>query len=114
MASIHFICRNRANLTLLKLPVYESGDWDVSPEDAEKLIGGMIYLHQTKAKPSYFGGRVESYRGKDTSNPRSRRIVFVLTAIQQGRGAKWPGASHPRAWTSGVVEDPEQEAGQDE
>ena len=57
-ASIHFICRGRKNLTVLKQPTYTTGFWSVSEDVAQKLVGGMINLHETKADPSYFGGRV--------------------------------------------------------
>jgi hypothetical protein len=105
MPSIHFICRNRANLHPVKHPVYDSGDWDVTPEDAARLAGGMIYLHQTKAKLSYFGGRIDSYRTTETGNSHRLRIVFTFTSTPEGKGVKWRGTDHPRSWTSGVVED---------
>jgi hypothetical protein len=51
MTSIHLVCRDNQHLTPIKAPVYESGDWDITLEDAERLVGGMIFLHQTKAQP---------------------------------------------------------------
>jgi hypothetical protein len=105
MFSIHFICRDRANLRPVKPPVYDSGDWDVTPEDGARLVGGMIYLHQTKAALSYFGGKIESYSTTETDNSHRLRIVFRFTFMREGQGAKWRGADHDRAWTSGVVED---------
>ena len=63
MKEIHFICPNRILLTLIERPddasgawVYESGNWDLRPDEPALLVGGIIYLHQTKATPSYFGG----------------------------------------------------------
>jgi hypothetical protein len=105
MHSIHFVCRDRANLYPVKPPVYDSGDWDVTPEDGARLTGGMIYLHQTKAALSYFGGKIDSYRITETDNAHPRRIIFTFTYMPEGRGAKWRGGVHARAWTSGVVED---------
>ena len=64
----------------------------------------MVFLHETKAKPSYFGGRVESFREVETDMPHARRVVFRLTSLKEGKGAKWRGASHGMAWTSGVVD----------
>jgi len=54
----------------------------------------MVFLRETKAKPSYFGGRVESFREVETDMPHARRVVFRLTSLKEGRGAKWRGASH--------------------
>ncbi len=65
----------------------------------------MIYLHETKAKPSYFGGRIDAYRETETGNSHQLRIIFRFTRTPEGEGAKWRGADHPRAWTSRVVED---------
>jgi hypothetical protein len=53
----------------------------------------MIYLHQTKAERSYFGGKIDSYRATETDNPHRRRIVFRFTFMPQGKGAKWPAAA---------------------
>jgi hypothetical protein len=107
MTSIHFVCRDRANLTAIKHPVYESGHWDLTLEQAESLVGGMVYLHQTKALLSYFGGRIDSYRPVDRGNAHSGRIAFTFTSTLACKGVKWRGAGHSRAWTSGVIEDVE-------
>src|SRR5689334_10209320 len=42
--SIHFICRDREGLRCIGHPVYESGNWGVTKDEAESLIGGTIYL----------------------------------------------------------------------
>jgi hypothetical protein len=104
MTEIHFICRRGLNLQTIKHPVYESGFWDVSREDAERLAGGMVFLHETKSKPSYFGGRIDAFREVDTDMPHARRVIFRLTSLSEAKGVKWRGASHGMAWTSGVVE----------
>ncbi len=104
MAEIHFICRRGQNVETVKHPVYDTGTWDVSPQDAERLLGGMVFLHETKAKPSYFGGRVESFREVETDMPHARRVVFRLTSLKEGKGVNWRGANHGMAWTSGVVD----------
>ena len=110
MISIHFVCRDRQNLNPVKHPLYESGHWDLTPEEAKNLVGGMIYLHQTKTKLSYFGGRIDDYRSVETENARSQRVVFIFTYRPEGKGAKWRGADHARAWTSGIIPDQPQES----
>lgn len=103
--SIHFICRGRLNLHALKHPLYESGNWDLSSEDAARVVGGLIFLHETKAERSYFGGRIEGFREIETDNARSRRVVFRFTSsVTEGKGREWQGDDSPRAWTSGVVD----------
>ena len=104
MLSIHFICRGSLNVHVVKHPVYESGVWDVE-NNAAKLVGGMLYLHEAKADPSYFGGRIESFRVVETDEAHSRRIVFTVTSLREGKGVRWRGTAHGMAWTSGVVED---------
>ncbi len=104
MADIHLLCRRGLNVRLVDHPVYETGDWDVSPEEAARIVGGMLFLHETKDKRSYFGGRIEGFRVVETEEAHARRVVFRLTSLKEGKGVKWRGASHGRAWTSGVVE----------
>ena len=104
MPSIHFVCRDRLNLHRTGSS-YESGDWDMPPEEAATLVGGMIYLHQTKGTRSYFGGRVESFREIDTDRAHGRRIIFKFSFTEAGRGTEWRGSSKPRAHSSGIIAD---------
>ncbi|RKG85649.1 hypothetical protein D7V88_19535 [Corallococcus terminator] len=104
MSSIHLLCRGSLNLH--REPSsgdYESGNWDVSETEAKELIGGMIYLHETKSKRSYFGGKINSFRTLVIDAPRPNRIVFRLTPLREGKGVEWKGAGHGMASKSGVV-----------
>jgi len=65
--AIHLICRpgigggwpeNVTHDRYTKL--FSSGYWDLAAQDAEALIGGWLYLHATKAEPSYYGGQVQA------------------------------------------------------
>ena len=105
MPRIHFKCENGLNLRVIGHPRYESGDWDISTQEAEALIGGTLHLHQTKRTPSYFGGVIESYRVVETDNAHSTRIAFVVRSTLDARGVRWSGNDHVRAWTSGVIYD---------
>lgn len=104
MAAIHLICRGGLHLRVMVYPTFESGFWDLPEGDAVRVVGGMLYLHETKATPSYFGGVVRSFRvaGDDESAPG--RIVFAVESKGAGKGVPWRGASHAMAWTGGVVE----------
>ena len=106
MAQIHFLCRNRQNLRCVDpaTKTYDSGDWDISGEQAAQLVGGTIYLHNAKGERSYFGGKVTEFRVTETGTARSKRIIFTLLSEDTRKGAPWPsGTSHPRAFTSGLI-----------
>jgi hypothetical protein len=104
MLGLHLLCRDRLNLTRGGQPdTWESGFWDVSPADASTLVGGMLYLHQSKGDRSYFGGRISSFREVDTDHVKKARIVFAFTFDAKARGASWQGAKHGIAVKSGVV-----------
>ena len=105
MKAIHFKCEDRLNLTCIKMPRFESGYWDISESDAAAIVGGMIYLHQTKNEPSYMGGVVESFRVEERPElAHAKRIVFVLESTKEGKGVEWIGTDHTRAWYGGVVD----------
>ena len=40
--------------------IYGSGWWGVSHQDAQELVGGWMYLHESSNQRSYFIGRVQS------------------------------------------------------
>lgn len=105
MRSIHFICKEDEHLQRVGTDRWESGNWAVTAEDAASLVGGLISLHKTKAKPSYFGGWIEDVRPVVTEDARSVRYVFRFQFFPQCKGVDWDGADHPMAWTSGVLDD---------
>jgi hypothetical protein len=104
MARIHFICRGGLNLKTTAFPEFESGFWDISAEDAARLVDGMIYLHESKPEPSYFGDTITAYRVEELAEAHAQRIVFTVVSQQEGRGVVWEGQDQVRAWTSGVIE----------
>lgn len=66
---------------------WESGNWDVSLEKAESLVGKRIYFHEKQAEPSYFGGTITSYHVLPQDHPETPgRIVFTFTRDAEGRG----------------------------
>lgn len=103
MYRIHFICREGLNLKPIRFPEFESGYWDITSDDASTLIGGMIYLHETKATPSYFGGTVKNYRIEEIDQAHSKRIVFTVLSQKAGKCVPWEGDQYSMAWTSGIV-----------
>ncbi len=100
----HLICRDRLYLRATAHPQYESGFWDIPEAQAHALVGGMLYLHQTKAEPSYFGGKVLGYRVAGSAESLPGRIVFTVLSQQHGKSMAWEGASHGMAWDGGHLE----------
>src|SRR5882672_7397827 len=105
MASIHFVCEGALNVRPLKHPVYESGNWDVTEEEARQVVGGTLYLHRTKAQRSYFGGDIQSFRIVETDRAHEERVIFTVRSRVEAKDVAWRGKDHGRAWTGGVVDD---------
>lgn len=111
MQAIHFICKREdgVNLKGLKFDkerkTFRSGDWDISVEDAQSLVGGWLYLHPDKASPSEFGGTVLGFETVvNTTKARSERIILVVQKQQQAIRQRWRGKDHSMAHSSGVVD----------
>ncbi len=73
---------------------YESGFWDLTEKLADQLVGGLIVFHNERNQPSYFGGRIQSYRVQDGGD-RDGRIVFRFRYEEECRGIRTQGK-----WTS--------------
>lgn len=107
---IHFICKANAGLRCLdpKAGVYESEAWLLNPEEILALENGEVFFHETKARPSYFGGSILGIRriaGSTPDGAARTRCVITLRSTVTGRDEKWNqgGQVHDMAWTSGVV-----------
>jgi hypothetical protein len=104
MASVHIVCRRGLHVHPIEHPVYETGNWDFSTVEADQLVGGTIYLHESKGERSYFGGTVEAYRLADVpEKAHSQRIVFRIRSTANAKNVSWRGANHVRAWTGGII-----------
>lgn len=85
--------------------VFFSGYWDIPLADAQSLIGGMLYLHETKAKASRFGGQVIAVDlVKKEEFARAQRTVFKVRSLQEGRGVRWRGADHAMASYGRIID----------
>ncbi len=66
---------------------WESGNWHVSQEKAQSLVGKRIYFHEKQAEPSYFGGLITGFHVLPADHPENPgRIVFVFTRDDEGKG----------------------------
>ncbi|WP_051328625.1 hypothetical protein [Geminicoccus roseus] len=111
MNAIHLKCERAPQGGLINLSfdkasgTYRSGFWNLSVEDAQRLVGGWIYLHQAKTVASQFGGMVLEFEQVQREElARKDRIVLVVAASLAGRGQAWRGKRHEMAWTGGLVE----------
>ena len=107
--SAHFINKQagigREGLSPLGEKRYRSCCWAISETEAQALLGGWIYLHETKISPSAIGGFIDGVEpaGRD-GTARENGFAITFRVRPEGRGLKWRGASHGMAWWSGLVE----------
>ena len=108
---LHLLCRRDGSalkgLSYNKeTKTYITKAWDFSKEEADKLMGGSLFLHEEKNKPSTIGGIVIDIFlvTLDENDPASRkdRIAFKFEPKLEMKGAKWKGDNHAIAWNSGI------------
>lgn len=113
MKGVHLICRMEPGSIYPKGVTpeadapgcYVSHAWNFPISEAERLVGGMIYLHDSKAKPSRYGGEVVAVRPtKAVGVAREDRVEFIFKATLEGKNQEWRGADHDMAWTSGIID----------
>ena len=115
MKKAHLLCKRKNGVDLNGLTfnkidnTYTSGSWDFSLDEARKLIGGRIYLHEEKSKVSVFGGLVSSCHEvilEDTDKAsKKKRIDFIFKSEADAKGVKWGGRGYSMEWTSGVIDE---------
>lgn len=110
MHAIHLICRRSDGVSLDGVTFvkgttsFRSGQWDLAREDAERVVGGWLYLHSAKGSRAEIGGVVESFEEvTDPTLAHSRRIVFLVAAKKEARGQRWRGQAHHMAHCGGPV-----------
>jgi hypothetical protein len=81
--------------------LYESGYWDIDPNDAAKVTD--LYLHETKKEKSYFGGKVMGFWVANKTSKHAKRIIFQVLSTKEHKDVAWAGANHNRAWNGGLV-----------
>lgn len=69
---------------------YESGFWPIADKIPDKLVGGLILFHQERNSPSYFGGRILSYRMQE-GGENDARIIFRFRYEDKCRGIPTEG-----------------------
>lgn len=89
MASLHLIERGDypENLVCVykQRHEWESGNWYISFENAQRLIGSMLYLHERQDKLARFGGEILSVRTVPDAKGK-QRVVFHFKAMREAVG----------------------------
>jgi hypothetical protein len=55
---------------------FESGDWTISEERAQLLIGATVYFHESQTGPSYYGGKIIGFCVIPFGSPNAGKIVI--------------------------------------
>jgi hypothetical protein len=103
MPAIHLLCRAKrqtpSSFQNLGHPTYLTGWWKVPLVTARGLIGGTIYLHNTKQDPSRMGGEILDVVQAPPGEPKDR-VGFVFRSTRSGRGGPWdwgPNTPNPNS-----------------
>lgn len=103
MKALHVICKRKPKGQAGRVgvqrveneqDVFSSDAWVTQKWTPETIIGATLYMHETQATASEFGGEVlrcELISPKSADQPRDRyRLIFRAT--HDSRGVKWQGA----------------------
>lgn len=85
MPAIHFIeTKNEIRQVPDTRDEWFSGNWHVSVQVAEKLIGGDFYVHWKQAAPSHHGGTILGFHLVEVTGVS--RVVFRYRFTPRHRG----------------------------
>ena len=99
MKAIHMVChKNGSAPEGLKevdgdAGVFQSSWWKMSVEDANSLVGGWLYLHDSSTKPSYFHGKIRELGPTHEDGA----VSFVFKKVDEPLKFKWRGKLAGRA-----------------
>jgi hypothetical protein len=81
---------------------FRSCCWRITDEEAAELIGGWVYFHEAKSKPSRLGGLILGFEpGEDDM---AERKIILFQVDNRARQQSWRGADHGMAMWSGVID----------
>ena len=92
---------------------FKSGYWDPISmgfkdvdEVREKLVGGMVFLHNDKNTESFVGGLVLEIDEVllEEEVKREDRFIITFQSMIEGKGQKWRGRKGPYVYNSGLIE----------
>lgn len=59
---LHLICKHGDRHSRIEGQTYETGNWSISDDTANELIGGRIFLHEKQDEAAWHGGAIKSWR----------------------------------------------------
>ena len=92
---------------------FKSGHWDPISmgfkdvdEVREKLVGGMVYLHNDKKSESFVGGLILEIEDVllEEEFKREDRFIITFQSMIEGKGQKWRGKNFSMGYNSGLIE----------
>jgi hypothetical protein len=81
---------------------FRSCCWRIGDEEAAALIGGWVYFHESKSKPSRFGGLILGFEPGEGDMAERKIILFQVDNL--ARQQNWRGADHDMGMWGGLVE----------
>ncbi len=100
MLAMHAICRHEGNRPRNLRDVdpqmgrYGSGWWMLKPDQANNLVGGWLYLHETSGELSHFVARVDAIGERKDDG-----AVELIITRQRVPNQRWRGPKAGRAKT---------------
>ena len=107
MPKLHLKCVDGKHIEYRKPPedYWESGHWPLTEEEADRLVGGTVMLHETKKKLSYFGGEVIGFHPSVAADGYPGRFVLHIRSKAECKGLPWRGRNDVNAWFGGLLDD---------
>lgn len=107
-STLHLVCKANAGLRCIdrERAIYASESWLLTDQEIADLVGGRVFLHETKSRPSHFGGSLIEARPVDLSETGARRrYTLFLQSRSDCKNVPWNklGSNHAMAWSSGVI-----------
>ena len=109
--TVHFICRRNPDrrgyigVEPVEHPMgyaFSTEKWVLKRPEAQSLLGGLIFLHLTKASPAHTAGLIYDFDDVEAlESARTERIKFYFLALADAKYARWQGVDHSMAYTSG-------------
>ncbi|MBT6392637.1 MAG: hypothetical protein HOJ73_04540 [Nitrosomonadales bacterium] len=100
---------------------FKSGWWDFTVEQIEELMGGKVYLHNTKRTDSFVGGTVVDYKEFDMTPEtiqtlqklgyndiiipkKTKRIEIVFQSELDAKGREWEGRDYSMNYSGDIID----------
>jgi hypothetical protein len=94
MLAMHAICRREGNRPRNLRDIdtqrghYGSGWWMLKPEEADSLVGGWLYLHETSSRESHFVARIDAIGERKDDGAIELIVTKQRVPNQRWRGRK--------------------------